>query len=377
MRAEFLLREDMTHLNHGALGACPRVVFEAYQAHQLRLERHPTDMLMRHYNDTMRPVREAVAAFVGAQPDDLVMTTNVSMAVTILARSLDLAPGDEVLSTDHEYGAIDKSWQYVCEKAGATYVRHPIAAPILGPEDLVERVWSGVTERTKVLSLSHISAPTALIFPIEELVRRARERGIFTVIDGAHAVGQIPVNLDTIGADAYAGNCHKWLCAPKGSAFLHVRKEAQARVAPLVVSWGWRSWEPGPSKFIDEQEWTGTRDISPWLAVPDAIDYWTTRGFDTRSDECHTLAMQARARLGELTGLPPIAPESMHAQMVTVPLPQCDFRGLQTRLIDEHRVDVATNRWGGRPHLRVSIAVYNTASDLDVLIGGLKAVLGR
>jgi isopenicillin-N epimerase len=171
--------------------------------------------------------------------------TNATVGLNIVARSLDLHPGDEVLSTDHEYGALDRTWRFLCAKRGAKYIRQPVPVPIASAADVVEAVWSGVTEQTRVLFISHITSPTAIIFPIKPLIDRARERGIVTIVDGAHAPGQIDLNLRELGADYYSGNLHKWLMSPKGSAFLYVRKEMQHLVEPLVVSWGWEAEKPG------------------------------------------------------------------------------------------------------------------------------------
>ena len=223
----------------------------------------------------MREARSALGDFVGADADDLVYVTNATVGLNIVARSLDLRPGDEVLTTDHEYGALDRTWRFLCAKHGAKYIRQPVPVPIddRRAADVVEAVWSGVTDRTRVLFISHITSPTAITFPIKPLIDRARERGIVTIVDGAHAPGQIELNLRELGADFYSGNLHKWLMSPKGSAFLYARKEMQHLVEPLVVSWGWEAEKPGPSRFVDEQEWTGTRDIAAFLSVPAAIQF--------------------------------------------------------------------------------------------------------
>ncbi|MDD5564177.1 MAG: aminotransferase class V-fold PLP-dependent enzyme, partial [Thermoanaerobaculaceae bacterium] len=273
MRNLFLLRPGVVYLNHGSFGACPRPVFERYQAWQRELEAEPVEFLGRRFAELMRDARGALAAFVGAGPDDLVFVPNATTGLNAVARSLRLKPGDEVLATDHEYGALDRTWTFVCEKRAARYVRRPLPLPIRSAEEIIDAVWSGVTGRTRVLFLSHVASTTAIILPVKELIGRARERGILTVIDGAHAPGQIPLDLAALGADFYAGNCHKWMNAPKGSAFLYARAGAQPLLEPLVVSWGWRSDRPGPSRFVDEHEWQGTRDVAAYLAVPAAIEF--------------------------------------------------------------------------------------------------------
>lgn len=373
----FLLRPDVIFLNHGSFGACPRPVLEAYQHWQLELERQPVEFLGRRFADLMREARESLAAFVGAAPDELVYTPNATTGLNIIARSLPLQKGDEVLATDHEYGALDRTWRFICDKRGARYIRQPVPLPIESAERVVEAIWSGVTGRTRVLFVSHITSPTAIILPVQELVRRAREAGIITVIDGAHAPGQIPVDLRELGADFYSGNCHKWMMSAKGSAFLYACRERQHLVEPLVVSWGWESDAPGPSHFIDEQEWQGTRDIAAYLSVPAAIKFMAQHDWPHVRLECHELVRYARERVSELTGLPPVTPDSFEwfAQMASLPIPQCDLDALKRRLYDEFHIEIPTVEWNGRHFVRISIQGYNTRADVDALVDALMLLL--
>ena len=374
LRDLFLLRPDVVFLNHGSFGACPRPVFEAYQAWQLELERQPVEFLGRRFNDLMREARAALAGYLGAQAGDLVYVPNATTGINIVARSLRLREGDEVLSTTHEYGAMDRAWRFVCGKAGAHYVNHALPLPLESHEQFVEDLWGAVTDRTRVLYLSHITSPTALIFPIEELCRRARERGILTVIDGAHAPGQIPLDLDGIGADFYAGNCHKWMNAPKGAGFLYARPEVQPLLEPLVVSWGWESETPGDSPFIDHHEWTGTRDIAAFLSVPAAIEFMRVHDWDHVRAECHTLAADFRRRVTDLTRLSPLSPDSpeWYAQMVAVPLPACDIDAVKNRLHDEFRVEIPLVMWNDMLVIRASFQGYNTEQDVDYAVRALR-----
>jgi isopenicillin-N epimerase len=208
LQESFLLDPGIVYLNHGSFGACPRPVFEAYQEWQRTLERQPVKFMQRR-ESLLREAREALGAYLHAEADDLVYVTNVTLGLNVVARSLPLAPGDEVLTTDHEYGSMNRMWELVCEKRGARYVQRPVPLPIGSAEEVIDAVWAGVTEHTRVLYLSHITSPTALILPVEALVRRARDVGILTVVDGAHAPGQVPVGLEALGADFYGGNCHK------------------------------------------------------------------------------------------------------------------------------------------------------------------------
>jgi isopenicillin-N epimerase len=378
LREHFLLRPDLVYLNHGAFGACPRAVFEAYQKWQLDLERQPTEFLGRRFAGLMSEARAVLADYVGAQPNDLVYITNVTVGLNTVARSLQLAPGDEVLGTDHEYGALDRTWRFVCQKRGARYVRQPVGLPLTDAEQTVETVWAGVSSRTRVLFMSHITSPTGIIFPVAELVRRARELGILTIIDGAHAPGQIPLDLDALGTDVYLGNAHKWMLSPKGAAFLHARREVQPVLEPLVVSWGWEAERPGPSRFVDHHEWQGTRDIAPFLAVPAAIRFMAQHNWPQVRRRCHELVRSARQAVTELTGLEPITSDGPEwfAQMASLPLPRCDAKLLQQQLLDEYGIEIPIITWSGRQFARISVQGYNTQADVDALVAALEALQG-
>lgn len=375
LRDHFLLDPSVVFLNHGSFGACPKPVFEAYQRWQLELERQPVEFLGRRFDSLMNEARGVLAEYVNAERDTLVFVQNATSGVNIVARSLPLAAGDEILTTDHEYGACDHAWGWVCEQTGARYVRVPIPLPVTTHADFIERLWTGVTPRTKVIYLSHITSPTALTFPVAEVCRRAREAGIMTVIDGAHAPGQVPVDLRAIDADFYTGNLHKWLCAPKGAAFLYARAEYQAWLVPPTISWGWT-----PERtFISAHQQQGTRDPAPYLTVPAAIAFQREHDWDAVRSACHALVRQTRPRIAAVTGLEPIAPDDQgwYMQMATMPLPVQpeDWVSFKTRLYDEFRVEIPIILWGGRVFLRVSAQGYTTRADMDALIAALDTML--
>ena len=375
----FLLREGVAFLNHGSFGACPQPVFETYQRWQRELEAEPVEFLGRRIDELLGEARAALGAYVGADGDDLVFVPNATTGVNIVARSLDLRPGDEVLGTDHEYGAVERTWTYLCERQGAHYRAQPIALPVTDAESVVEQLWQGVTERTRAIIISHITSPTALTLPVAEICRRARERGILTVVDGAHAPGHISLDLEALGADFYSGNCHKWLCGPKSAGFLYARRERQAMLQPLIVSWGWRPREPGSSPFQDLFGWTGTQDPSAALSVPAAIAFQREHDWPRVRAACHTLLSQARAEVAALTGMAPICPddEEWYGQMASLPLPVegLPAKELQRRLFDEHGIEVPINEWGGRRFVRVSIEGYNSPRDVERLLDGLRALI--
>lgn len=350
-------------------------MFDTYQNWQRELERQPVEFLGRRHDDLLAVSRARLAAYLNAAADDVVYVPNATTGLNAVIKSLTLQPGDEILGTDHEYGALDKTWEFICQRTSARYVRQPIPLPVTTAEAFVEQFWAGVTPRTRVVFLSHITSPTALIFPIAEIIRRAREAGILSIIDGAHAPGQILVDLTALDADVYAGNCHKWLCAPKGAGFLYVRREHQPSVDPLVISWGWEPAREATS-FIKRNEWQGTRDIAAFLSVPAAIDYQASHDWQSVRAACHALASAARRRVAELTGQPPIAPDSTEwfAQMITLPLPPCDPDEIKRRLYDEFRVEAPMIAWHDRQFIRVSFQGYNTQEDLDRLLEAMRAL---
>ncbi len=386
MRELFLLDPSVVFLNHGSFGACPRPVFEAYQAWQLELERQPVELLGRRSAALLAASRSRLSELLGADVNDLVYLTNTTTGVNVVARSLVLEPDDEVLTTDHEYGACDNVWELVCQRAGARYVRQPVPLPVECDEALVEAVWRGVTPATKVLYFSHITSSTALILPAAQLCRRAREAGLLSVVDGAHVPGHIPLDLSVLGADVYIGNCHKWLCAPKGSAFMWVRPEWHERLDASVISWGYSTAVTGHTGFDGylgttllerRHQWQGTRDIAAFLSVPAAIDFQGEHGWDRVRPRCHAMAVEIGERVAALTGLAAIAPERAFGQMVAIPLPPCDAESLKAALYDRFRVEVPITAHAGQALLRVSVQGYNDQRDADALVSAIATLLGE
>jgi isopenicillin-N epimerase len=365
LRHDFLLDPEVAFLNHGSFGACPRPVFESYQAHQRDLEREPVDFLDRRLPALLATARAELARYLNAPPDDLAFVANATTGVNLAARSLDLRPGDEILTTDLEYGACDLAWEWIAARTGATYVRAAIPLPLASATDLVEALFARATERTRVVYVSHITSSTALILPVDEIVARARELGAVTIVDGAHAPAHVPVDLETLGADFYSGNAHKWLLSPKGAGFLHARPEHQERLDAAIVSWGY-----APGRGLQERiEIQGTRDPAAWLAVPDAIRYQAERDWDAVRERCRLLTREGRTELCDLLGSEPIAPAEMLGQMASVRLPRPDA-GLRDRLFVNHRVEIPV----AGPNddlLRISVAAYTTRDEVDRLLAAL------
>jgi len=380
LHQQFLLNPEIIFLNHGSFGATPRPVFDAYQSWQRELEAQPVEFLGRRAPDLLQNSRAILAKYLQAECNDLAYIPNATTGINIVARSLHLQEGDEVLATNHEYGAIDRTWTFLSEKNGFKYINQPVHTPVSSPETLVEDFWKGVTQKTRVICISHITSPTALIFPVSEICHRARQAGILTVIDGAHAPGQIALSLVNSGADFYTGNLHKWLCAPKGSAFLYARPEVQPLIEPLTIGWGWKSQNPGSSPFVDCLEHNGTRDISAYLAVPDAIRFQEQNDWVEVRIRCHILAAEASRRIRTLTGLPALSPDTpqWYAQMVSVPLPDhLDARQLQIDLWQKFNIEIPLINWNGMNLIRISIQGYNSEKDIDALISALTLCLSK
>ena len=377
LKKQFLLDPSIVFLNHGSFGATPKPVFREYQRWQRELERQPVEFLDRRFVERMAEARATLAEYLGTTRDNLVYVTNATVGVNIVARSLDLSPGDEVLTTDHEYGACDRTWSFLAEKRGFTYRKQAIPIPVESTRAFVEQLWQGVTPRTKVIYLSHITSPTAIIFPVADVCHRARRQGILTVIDGAHAPGQVSLSLDEIGADFYTGNLHKWLAAPKGAGFLFARPEVQCLLEPLVVSWGYRSDKPGPSQFVDHHQWWGTRDIAAFLTVPAAIRFQAEHDWDKVRATCHSLAVDAETRIRSGTGLPSLyQDDSWFGQMFTAQLPiDADIIALKKNLYDNYHIEVPLVAWNGYKLIRVSVQGYNTWRDVARLLTALQSLL--
>lgn len=386
MKELFLLDPDTVFLNHGSYGAVPRPVFDAWQRWQYEIERNPVLFLGRRSAGLLRAARERLGVFLGAPADELVFVPNATTGVNIVARSLRLAPGDEVLTTDLEYGACRATLARACAEAGAQLVVATVPLP-LTEEGFVSAMTAAMTPRTRLVMMSHITSPTALLLPIEPLLQAAQARGIRSLIDGAHAPGQIPLELSALGADYYTGNCHKWMCAPKGTAFLHARSTHHADLHAMVTSWGTVApqgpspWDGfiGDGLFERRMQWQGTRDLSGFLAVPDAIEFLSSRDWPRLCADSHTRAMALMHRVSARTGLAPIAADNFFGQMAPLPVPHQDAAALRARLYNAHRIEVPVTQHqaadGGRTFVRVSVQPYTSAADIAAFESALDAVL--
>ncbi len=377
MKAQFLLDKNITFLNHGSFGACPKPIFEEYQRFQLELENEPVYFFLKKQKEYLDLAKESLAAYIGCNANDFFFTPNPTFAINTIMRSLDLNAGDEILSTNHEYGAMDRTWRFYCKKSGAKYIRQNISLPVVSKEQMLEEFWSGYTSKTKIIFLNQISSCTALIFPVKEICDKARELGLITIIDGAHVAGQLDLNIKELNPDFYTGTLHKWMLAPKGSSFLYVKKDFQEMLDPLVVGWGYESVIPGESQFLDYQEFQGTRDISAFLCTPKVIAFLEKNNWKDKAKKCRKLVLDNYQRFCNLLGTQPICPvtDEFLVQMASIPIQTSSPIALKELLFNKYKIEIPVMPLNGNYFLRYSINAYNSQQDLDILYKALEDII--
>lgn len=376
IRAQFLLNPAITHLNHGSFGACAKPIFEDYQQWQLQLERDTVAFFARKAPALLKESREALAAFVGCKANDLVYVMNPSYAINIIAKSFPFEHGDELLSTDLEYGAMDRTWNYYCQKAGAKYVQQNISLPLQSTAQVVDEFFRGLTPRTKAIFVSHITSSTAVILPVKEICAKAKELGLMTIVDGAHVPGHIPLNLAELEADIYTGACHKWLLTPKGNSFLYVKPEFQQLFDPLLISWGFESQYPSDSRFIDYHQLQGTRDVSAFLTTAKALEFRRENHWEQVSAKARSMAIANYERFAEAANGQMTCPtsETFLGQMCSLRINCPDFARLGALLYDKYRIEIPVFEHGKDVYMRYSVQGYNTQEDLDKLFAALEEI---
>ena len=374
MKELWLLDPNITFLNHGSFGAAPRAVLEKQNEFRAQLEREPVRFFVRELEPLLDDARAQLAAFVGADPQGLAFLPNATAGVNAVLRSLDLDKHDELLVTSQEYNASRNVLDYVATINGAKVVVAEIPFPIASPDVVVERVLEKVTDRTRLLLIDHIVSQTAIILPIERLVAEMQSRGIDTLVDGAHGPGYLPLDLRALNAAYYTGNLHKWVCAPKGAAFLYVRENRRRGIRPAVISHGANSMRTDRSRFLIEFDWTGTFDPSAWLCVPEALRYvgsLVDGGWPKIMRRNRELALRGRDLICASLGIEKPAPDSMIGAMAALPLPgEGDPETLQDALLFEHHIEVPLMPWAGRL-LRISAHLHNTFADYEKLAAAL------
>jgi isopenicillin-N epimerase len=371
-------------LNHGSFGACPAAILDAQQELRARMERQPVLFLSRELEGLLDEARGSLAAFVDADADDLAFVPNATTGVSTVVRSLRLAAGDELLTTDHAYNACRNALRAM-EQFGIRVVTASVPWPAATPGAAVEAVLGAVTQRTRLALVDHVTSPTGLIFPVEAVVGALEERGVDTLVDGAHAPGMLPLSVRRIGAAYYTGNCHKWLCTPKGAGFLHVRRDRQDRMLPLAISHGFNANRIDRSRFRLLFDWGGTDDPTPFLCIPHAIRFLGSLlpgGWPELMRRNRALALDGRAVLCEALGIPEPAPAEMIGSLAAIPLP--DSRGpapvpgslydpLQRTLYERYRIEVPVFTFPEHPRrlVRISAQLYNSRGQIERLARAL------
>ncbi|MEX1231094.1 MAG: aminotransferase class V-fold PLP-dependent enzyme [Planctomycetaceae bacterium] len=380
-RREWMLPTDVTYLNHGSFGPSPYQVHRTRKAWMDKLERQPMDFLIRQFEGHLDASLEQLAKFVGTKAHNLIWVDNATFAMNIVAASVKLEPDDEVLLTDHEYGAVQRIWRATCQKADARMVVQKMPVLLDATDEMIDALFAGVTDKTKLIVVSHVTSPTAVIFPVQDICRRAKKLGIRVCVDGPHALAMLPVNLGEIGCDYYCVSCHKWLCGPFGTGFLYVHPKWQNEMVSPIVSWG-KSLGGNPPSWKDEFQWMGTRDPSAFLTVPTAIEFLEEFGLDRFRDHGHSLVQFAREEILKLSNNAPLTTDSpdWYGTMVSIPLPDSVqptskpglLHPLQQKLWDDYKIEVLVTTFRERVYLRVSAYIYNTQEQMEYLVQAVK-----
>lgn len=374
MKDLFLIDKDIAFLNFGSFGACPKPIFEAYQNYQRALESDPVQFLTVLSPIYIRNSRIALAEYIHCHEDDVVLVSNPSYAVNIIAKSLNLQAGDEVLTTELEYGACDKTWEYYCKKSNAKYIRQKINFPISDKQQIVEQLFKGVSPKTKLIFVSHITSSTAIQLPVKEICQKAQSLGIMTFIDGAHGPGQADVNIQDLQVNIYTGACHKWMMAPKGCSFLYVKNELQKLFDPLLISWGYNSDHPSHSQFLDYHEMQGTRDTSAFCTLSHCLDFMRAHDWEAVSDSCRKLAQENALEFCDILGKKPMTPihDDFIRQMFSCEI-NCDSpQKLHDLLYEKYKIQIPVMMHMGKVYMRYSIQAFNSEEDLEKLFGALR-----
>jgi len=384
LRPLFQLDPEITFLNHGSYGACPKPVFEAYQSYQQTLEHQPIQFMKDEVYDLLERSRTALASYVHCDKDDVVYVPNPTHAVASVIHNTHLQSGDEVLTTNLEYGSCDRMWTYDANQKGYQYIHAQLTLPVINKEMFLNEFWSYATERTRYIFISQITSATGMILPIPEIVAEAKKRGIQTIIDGAHVPGHISLDIKELDPDYYTGALHKWLCCPKGVSFLYVKQNHQDGIQPLVKSWGWGEEIPefkastqlhSPSRFINIFQWQGTRDMSAFFTIPEAIQFQKDYDWNTVRQSCKKRIKDFRDTITSLTGLPKLCPDDWLGQMATILFPMADVDAFKNTLYDDYKIEIPTMAANGQSAFRISIQGYNSEADVDRLIDVLKNLI--
>ena len=374
-KEKFLLEEGITYLNHGSFGACPKIIFENYQNWQIRLEEQPVQFFTEEVYYALKKSRVSLAEFLGCQQDELLFFQNPTTAVSNIIYNLDLEPNDEVLMTDHEYGALVRAWNAWGDKEKVNIKYAKITIPLESENQFFEDFCNRITSKTKVVFLSHITSPTGLIFPIKDIIEFAKKRKIITIVDGAHVPGHIDLDIHKLGCDFYTGALHKWMCGPKGTSFLFVKKEHHKWMKPVIYSWGESGDDPEKSEFLQDFQWQGTRDMSAFLTVPKIIDFFSNN-LKYYQDHSRQLIKNSQKQFQSIFQTDPISIGDMFlGQMISYPLPNKTNKNLKRILWENYKIEIPIFEWENMKFIRLSIYAYNDQKDIDSLMNALRSII--
>ena len=378
MKDQYLLNNNIIFLNHGSFGACPKPVFNEYQQWQSLIESQPVQYFSEDIYNYLSKSREDLSTFISCDLDDIIFVPNPTTAINSIVRSLKLNSGYEILTSNHEYGAMVRAWQWFSKDKGYNLIPFNLKLPFTTKSNFLDDFWKGVTNNTKIIFISHITSPTAIVFPIEEICQRAKNEGILTIIDGAHAPGHIDLHISSFDPDIYIGACHKWLSAPKGSSFMYVKKEIQNLIDPLIISWG-KEVDPSPSPFIYENQYQGTRDFSPFLSVSSAINFQKNNNWDIIKERCRKLTKQTLLSLQDILKTDLLCPvnDNWLAQMASIQLPDIDPSKIKNTLLKNYKIEIPIFQWENNNMLRFSFNAYNDEDDSNALIDAFKDIFSK
>jgi len=374
-KSQFLLNPEITFLNHGSYGSCPVPIFDKYQEWQRKLENQPVQFFTKDLYQGLLRSRTSLSKFIGCNENEILFFDNPTIAIANIIHSVNLEPGSEVLMTDHEYGALIRAWNIWGQNSGVKIIQQKIELPVTSHQNFIDDFLKGVTKRTKIIFISQITSPTGIVFPLKEIIRYVNDRGILSIVDGAHSPGQINIDMKDLKCDFYTGALHKWLCMPKGTSFLYVKNEHQDWMKPMINSWGKHGEDPGPSEFLQNFQWQGTRDMSRFLIVPDSLDYFKKNILPNRNN-CYSMVLDAYSKLESILGTKPLSiGDHWLRQMVSHPLKKNIPENIKDILLNEHNIEIPIFKWKDSLLIRLSVQCYNNKEDIDSLMKALGSIV--
>ncbi len=376
MKDKFLLNPDITFLNHGSFGACPKPVFDEYQNWQLKLEKDPVQFMLKTGPEELNNSRKALADYINCNEQDLVYMPNPTTALNTVIRSLDLKEGDEILTSNQEYGALDRTWEFYCKHTGAKYIHADITLPLVSKEKYLEEFWKALTPKTKIIFFSQITSSTALIFPAKEICDKARELGLMVIVDGAHVPGHIPLDIKKMNPDVYTGANHKWLLAPKGNSFLYVKNELQDKIDPLIVSWGYDAAFPSDSQFQDYHQFNGTKDFTAYLTTPSCLQFFEENNWEEKKTICREQLKHFSPLIAKELNSHLLAPlsDDFLGQICSIPIQTNQPYKLKDYFFDQHKIEIPIMQADKQWYMRTSYQAYNGEKEIENLLYAIKDI---